>query len=158
MSSEQQNVSAQYEPDEILRLLRAQATLYSRLERLADKQRSLVAKDDAAPLLALLGDRQRLSSDLQKLAAHLEPIRQDWNRQHARLSLTQRREADDLLLDMRARLQRVMESDEQDARVLSGRKQAVAGILRETRASGAAMAAYRTAGPARVVERVNEAS
>ncbi len=51
-------------------------------------------------------------------------------------------EADRLLSIIQGRLKRVIDGDEQDARVLSARKQAVAGALRESHTIGEAMAAY----------------
>lgn len=158
MSTTGNNDAVECTADEIMNMLRSQATLYARLESFASKQRGLVARDDAAPLLSLLADRQKLSVDLQRLAQRLEPVRRDWERHHARLTPGQRQEADSLLSDMRRRLERVMESDEQDARVLSSRKQAVAGALRETHVGGAALSAYRAAAPSRKIDRVDEAS
>ena len=48
-----------------------------------------------------------------------------------------------MLNDSRVLLKNVMESDELDARVLSGRKQAVASVLRKTHSMGEAISAYR---------------
>lgn len=145
-------------PGEIMRLLRTQAALYDRLETFACKQRTLVSRDDTAPLLSLLADRQKLSLDLQRVAARLEPVRRDWQRHHARLAPAERVEADALLSTIRGRLKRVMERDAEDARVLSGRKQTIGGALRATQATGQALSAYRASGSARSVERLDEAS
>ncbi len=150
--------SIECDPDEVMVMLREQAALYGRLEAFAGKQRALVTQEDTAPLLSLLGSRQRLSVDLQRLATRLEPVRRAWGRFRERFTPDQRREADALLTDIRVRLKRVMERDAEDARVLSGRKQSISGALNATRAAGQAMSAYRASGPPRSLDRLDEAS
>ena len=130
--------------DGVLDLLREQASLYAKLESMATRQRSLVTEDDVGPLLGLLADRQRLSDQLTKLSTRLTPVRREWETYRRCLSPTQQDEADRLLSDAGGRLRRIIESDEQDARVLSGRKQAVATALQATHSTSQALQAYRT--------------
>ena len=130
--------------DGVLRLLREQASLYGRLESLASRQRSLVSGDDVGPLLSVLAERQKLSERLTQIATRLLPVRRDWETYRARFTPDERVEADRQLHEVGERLQRIIESDEQDSRVLSGRKQAVAAALRSTHVKGSAMTAYRT--------------
>jgi hypothetical protein len=130
---------------EVLRLLREQADLYVQLEALAARQQSLVSDDDVGPLLSVLADRQKLSARLTQVARRLAPLRRDWDRYRAALTPAERDEAEEKLRDASERLQRIIESDERDARVLSGRKQAVAAALRSTHVQGSAMTAYRSA-------------
>jgi len=130
-------------PDEVLGLLREQASLYVRLEAFASRQRKLITTDESGPLLSLLADRQKLSTELTRLAVKLEPIRRGWVEYRGRLSPPQRAEADGLVSDAAQRLQRVIESDEQDARLLSLRKHSVADGLRAAHATGHALQAYR---------------
>jgi len=147
------------EPEEILGLLREQSALYARLESFAARQRSLVREDDTAPLLSLLADRQRLSVELTRLATRLSTVRHDWSTFRERFSASQRTEADGLVSDVTQRLQRVIESDEKDARVLSLRKQNVATNLHATHRVGQAISAYRVpAGAAVGADRLDEAS
>ncbi len=134
---------ADYEADEVLRLLREQVALYTRLESFADRQRMLVSGDDPGRLLPLLADRQKLSLELRRVATRLEPVRRNWSGYRARLTPPQRREADHLLNDARARLGRVIEGDERDARILSVRKEAAAQTLRAIHSTGQAITAYR---------------
>ncbi len=129
-------------PEEILCLLREQASLYSKLDSLSTRQRSLVTGDDVGPLLTLLADRQRLSERLTRIAERLAPVRRDWGTYRDWLTPAQREEADRLLGESGQRLRRVIECDEHDARVLSGRKEAAARALRTTHATGRAVAAY----------------
>lgn len=126
-----------------IELLKTQVSLYTKLESLSSRQRSLVAADDVGPLLALLADRRRVSEQLTTIAKKLAPVRKNWSAHREGLSQDQRTEADRLLNDSRLRLKNVMESDELDARVLSGRKQAVASVLRKTHSMGEAISAYR---------------
>lgn len=129
--------------DGVLDLLREQASLYAKLESLAARQRLLVTEEDVGPLLGLLADRQRLSEKLTRLSTRLAPVRREWEACRRCLSPAQRDEADRLLGDAGGRLRRIIESDEQDARVLSGRKQAVATALQATHSTNQALRAYR---------------
>ncbi len=131
-------------PNAVLGLLREQASLYDRLERLAVRQRSLVTAEDAGPLLALLGERQKLSEGLTGLARRLEPVRRSWSTYRAQLPQPQQVEADCLWDDVRQRLGRIIDNDEQDARILSMRKQSVAKALRATQSTRQAISAYHT--------------
>jgi hypothetical protein len=130
--------------EEVLGLLRRQAALFLRLEQFASRQRTLVREDDAAPLLSLLADRQKLSAELTGIARQLAGVRAEWPAFRERLSGDQRAEADVLLRDSSLRLRRVMEGDETDARLLCVRRGAVADDLRVTHAAGEAVSAYRT--------------
>ena len=133
-------------PDRILELLGEQASLYARLETLAQRQRSLVAGDNVGPLLSLLADRQKLSQRLAQVAGALAPLRRGWTTYRKSLTASQRDQAERLLAESRERLCRIMESDDEDARILSGRKQAVAGALKATHATKQAIRAYHVPG------------
>jgi endonuclease/exonuclease/phosphatase (EEP) superfamily protein YafD len=144
--------------EDVLCLLREQAALYGRLELQAERQHRLVTRDDTETLLALLADRQRISVELQRLAQQFEPVRREWSSVHQSLSRDQRNEADSLLSEIKERLRRVMESDEQDARALSARKQSVATALRSTHTAGEAISAYRSAAGMNGADRLDEAT
>jgi hypothetical protein len=133
-------------PCEILALLREEAALYEKLHANAARQRSLVVGDDMEPLLASLADRQRLSVELTRIGTKLAPTRRDWPVHRARFTPSQLEEADRLLLTIKRSLRQVIESDEEDARLLNARKQAIAGKLRATHATGVALTAYRASG------------
>lgn len=129
--------------DRVLELLREQVSLYGRLVSFATRQRGLVSGEDTGPLLAMLADRRKLSQQLAEVGSRLAPVRQEWATFRDRLSNEQRSEAEQLLREAGERLHRVIASDEQDARVLSARKQSVAMALRKTHATGEAIQAYR---------------
>ncbi len=132
-----------HEAEDVLGLLRRQAALFARLEQFASRQRALVRADDAGPLLSLLADRQKLSTELTGIAAQLAPVRARWSAFREELGDSQRTEADGLLRDCSLRLRRVIEGDEADARVLSVKKHATASELRAAHATGEALSAYR---------------
>lgn len=123
-------------------LLREQACLYARLEQFASRQRRLVREEDSGPLLLLLADRQRLSTELTRVARRLAPVRAGWSSYRDGLSDSQRVEAEELIQEASASLRRVIESDEEDARLLAIRRQTVSDELRVTRTAGSAMSAY----------------
>ncbi len=128
--------------DDVLGLLRRQAHLFARLEQFAARQRSLVRADDTGSLLSLLADRQKLSAELARLAGLLAPIRKGWASFREGLGDAQRLEAERLVSDAARCLQRVIESDEQDARLLSVKKQGVSDELGRFHAAGDALTAY----------------
>ena len=131
-------------PGRVLDLLREQLSLYGKLETCASRQRPLIADEDAGPLLSLLAERQKVSVELADVAARLEPIRRSWEIHRRRFSSQERREADRLLTEIKGRLQRLVESDEEDTRLLSARKQAAAQALGATHSTGQALWAYRS--------------
>ncbi len=127
----------------VLSLLREQASMYGRLQAIADRQRALVANEDAGPLLSLLADRRKLSESLTQISDRLDPVRRAWSTYREQLAPPERAEAERLLRETSERLRRVIESDEEDVRVLCGRKQAVAEALRATHVTSQAISAYR---------------
>ncbi len=130
-------------PENVLDLLRRQDSLYTKLESVSSRQRSLITEDDVGPLLTLLMDRRKVSDQLHRLAGRLAPIRREWDGYRDRFTPAQRAEADRLLSQTGQRLRRLIQDDEQNAMVLSGRKQAVAEALRTTHSTSQAILAYR---------------
>jgi hypothetical protein len=134
-------------PAEIVSLFRDEAALYAKLEAYAERQRLLIAEEDTTPLLALLADRQKLSTALAVVGARLAPVRREWESWQVRLSADQRHEVERLARGTEECLRRVIDRDEQDARMLSARKQTAAQGMRTTHDAGAAISAYRTPVP-----------
>lgn len=143
----ERNVATAPACDDALAMLREQALLYAELEGLAKRQTDLVTHDDTGPLLTLLADRQRLSDRLVRLGARLAPVRENWASYRDGFSPSQRCQADRCLREASAALQRVLERDAQDARVLSGRKQTVVAALGRTHSTRQALSAYRSSAP-----------
>lgn len=141
---------------EVVGMLRRQASLFSRLEGFARRQRMLVVQEDTRPLLALLAERQKLSLELAQVSRQLAPVRENWNTFRESLTGTDREEAAGLLDAIRGCLARVIESDEQDARSLGVRKQMVRQSMQVSQTQGAAAGAYR-AGAVSSGRRLDEA-
>lgn len=141
---------------DVVPLLRRQASLFSRLEKFAMRQRILVVQEDTRPLLALLADRQKLSLELTMVSQQLAPVRKHWDSVRESLTEEARGEAAGLLEDIRDSLSRIIESDERDARALGVRKEMVRESLRASHVQGAAAGAYR-AGPGAAGARLDEA-
>ena len=133
-------------PENILSLLHEQVDLYAELAVYADEQRSLITMEDTGPLLAVLAKRQELSARLGDVVQRLEPVRRNWVTHRTRFDSTQRLEAEGLLADTRSRLRELIDRDEEDVRMLSARKQAVASAMRSTHSTGQALSAYRDDG------------
>ncbi len=141
-------------PEAVLALLDEQATLLRRLEVLANRQRELIATDDTRPLISLLGDRRKVMTSLAGVGGRIESARSDWVAYRERFSPHDAERADQLLREIGDRMKKVIESDEEDARLLSlKRKQAVQGIDSAV-ASQTAVTAYGAAEaqPSRVDE------
>ena len=130
-------------PERVLELLRRQEAVFCQLEGLSARQKQLVTGDDMGPLLDLLGERRQLSAELTAIMRELAPARRDWTSARGSLELSQRDVADRLMHHAGGRLRRLMESDEEDARKLSIRKQAVVQTLRSIGSAQHALGAYR---------------
>ena len=130
-------------PERLLNLLREQAALYAQLESLAGQQRTLISADDTGPLLSILARRRKLSSRLGTIAAGLEPIRRNWPEIRERLTSNLQIEAQNLWNESKQSISRLMEGDEQDARLLSARKETVRRELRATHSTAHAITAYK---------------
>jgi hypothetical protein len=127
----------------VMDLLHRQDELFGRLEGLAARQKDLITSEDMEPLVGLLACRQRLCTELSLVTRELAPIRRDWTAERLRLEIPQRREADELMSRAGDRIRRLMDCDEEDARKLSIRKQAVGQTLRAAGGAQQALNAYR---------------
>ncbi len=106
----------------LISLLRGQVGIYTRLEQLSGRQRDLIAAEDQQQLLTLLAERQKLVDELSALNQSLIPLREYWRANRQTVAASLRTEADQLLGRAGEILQRILDADEQDARILSARK------------------------------------
>jgi len=136
--------------DDVLPLLREQSSLYSKLEAVARKQRSLISLDDSRPLLDILAQRQKLTTELTMIAGKLKHVRDEWDAYAATLAAEDREEANSLVSGVKECLARLVEQDEEDARLLSAKREETACGLRATHTTAQAMTAYGA--PAGVTE------
>ena len=137
-------------PEAVSELLRREEAVFDHLEELAARQRELVVGSDMGLLLLLLDSRKKLSAELTAIERELAPIRKNWQWVRPALAPEARNRADELIGRAGERLRRLMESDEEDARKLSIRKQAVNQTLQMTGLTRHALSAYRPG-----VERTN---
>ncbi|MCP4249692.1 MAG: hypothetical protein GY778_21840 [bacterium] len=135
---------------EVMSLLRRQCALYRALKHLARRQRALITQEDSAPLLEVLGQRQKLTHDLVELNRHLAPYRDDWPVAREALDPGDRGEADRIVSEVSDLLKGIIEEDEHDARLLSARKSQTAAALQANQAERQTVSAYAAvaAGPA----------
>jgi hypothetical protein len=132
------------EPEVIMDLLHRQDAVFGRLEDLSARQESLVTDENMEPLLDLLGDRRRLSAELADITRELAHARRHWTSVRLCLAPDLREAADGLIHRAGRRLHWLMQRDEEDARKLSIRKQAVTRTLRATGSASDALNAYRS--------------
>jgi hypothetical protein len=126
----------------LVTLLEHQRTLHRQLRILSDRQRSLVAEDDAETLLRLLSERQRLVDGLVNLNARLAPYRAQWTNFYGSLDEQRRRQVALLLEEVNGSLAAILQSDGRDSATLTAKQQSMAGRLAAFDAGSRASAAY----------------
>ncbi|MEE9295969.1 MAG: hypothetical protein V3W34_13535 [Phycisphaerae bacterium] len=122
--------------------LECQLELYGRLKRLVERQRSLITAEDPSQLLALLAERDRVTSELSTLAKQLGPLREVWERVRVNMSADRRRRAAGLIQEVQKQLQDINATDADDVKLLEVRKRRVAAEMQRVGARGAMLSAY----------------
>lgn len=138
----------QLDAELLVTLLEHQRTLHRQLRVLSDRQRSLVAEDDAETLLRLLSERQRLVDGLVNLNARLAPYRAQWTHFYESLDEDCRRRVALLLEEVNGSLAAILKSDGKDTATLTAKQQSIAGRLAAFDAGSRASAAYGKASTA----------
>jgi hypothetical protein len=131
-------------------VLRQQIELLRRLDALSQSQRTLVDGDDVEPLLALMGERQQIVDDLEKVHERSKPLRQRFDEGAGALPAHAAARLRDALDEASRIAQAIMRRDAKDQERLQARKKAAAGELAELAGAKRAMNAYagdRTAPP-----------
>ena len=123
-------------------LLRRQRDLHRGLQRMATRQRRLVHEDDPGSLLSLLNDRRALTDSLLEVGRQLAPVRENWATVRESRAPADRTEADGIIAEVNRLLEQIIDSDDEDARLLSARKAQVAGKVTSVRTDRQAAAAY----------------
>ena len=113
----------------LIHLLSQQRLLYCQLHELSQKQSSLVDGSDPEMLLRLLAGRQRIIDRLSAIDRELEPIRADWQRIAQALPITQREEAQRLVMEVQEILGDILARDERDTKMLSHHQQQISGQI-----------------------------
>lgn len=143
-------------PSSVLRMLDMQAALFHRLENLSRRQGDLIIRDDAGPLLALLNERRQVTSDLLELGQRLGPVRRAWAAYRGRLEGEDADRADKLVAQISERMERVIQRDEADARILAQRKSQAGSAIGEVAASQHVISAYASRAAPRRLDEVHE--
>jgi hypothetical protein len=138
--SEVTNVGEQGE--QLVGLLEEQRNCYEQLKRLAERQRRLIADQDAESLLKILAERQRLVDRLGELNKALQPYRQEWADTYAQLAPQRREHVRQLLDEINVLLGSILIADAEDSRLLAAKKSNVADRLKQTASAKTANAAY----------------
>ncbi len=126
--------------------LQQQASLCSRLGQLARRQRELVSKEDTQSLIALLGDRQKLTDDLTTMYEGFGTLQEQWDNVKHTLDQGDRQHAETLINAVRSTIHNVIESDVKDAGLLEVRKRGVADALQAVPTGKAVLSAYGAPG------------
>jgi hypothetical protein len=126
----------------LISLLRRQVTVYTSLEQLSRRQRDLIAAEDQQQLLTLLAERQKLVDELSGLNQALVPLQEGWRTHRQTVAPTARAEVDRLVRRAGEILQRILATDERDARILSARKSQTATQVAALAQGQQAFAAY----------------
>lgn len=132
----------QLDAGQLVTLLEHQRTLHRQLRILSDRQRSLVAEDDAETLLRLLSERQRLVDGLVNLNARLAPYRSQWTHFYGSLDEDCRHRVASLLEEVNGSLAAILQSDGKDTATLTARQHSITGQLAAFDAGSRASAAY----------------
>jgi hypothetical protein len=146
MDEKRTNATSEHEPD-WFDLLQRQATLYERLTACAARQRAMIESDRVDPLLGLLAERKKITTELMGLSTDLAPVRTRWEPFCAELNEAERSRARGLMDRARGSLKQLLALDEEDARLLRAKKAATARSMAALRGGAGAMSAYRSAGP-----------
>lgn len=129
---------------DLLALLAEQCALCRELTGLKDRQRALIAADQAEELLEVLGRRQGIIDRLGALGRRMRPYQQRWSEVRSVLGPEVSRQVDEMLLEVHGHLAGILEGDKADAELLASRRQATGrdmSRLKRTRLAGAAYAA-----------------
>lgn len=127
---------------QIVPVLETIESLYAELDAMGDRQRTLVDAEDPAPLLALLGERQRVVDELRAADDRFRPLGARLERERAGLSPEERERVDACLEGIAAIAARVRDRDEETQGQLAQRRDSIAAELSGLSKSRTARAAY----------------
>lgn len=130
--------------NDLLAVLVEQCALCRELTGLGERQRLLIAANQAEELLQVLGQRQGIIERLGALSQRIRPYQQNWPQVRSALGQETRQRVDEMVSEVNSHLANVMEGDRADAELLASRRQATGEDvmrLKATRLAGAAYAA-----------------
>ena len=110
------------ENDAVITALRSQLDCYRKLAKLAEIQHEHVRQGRTEQLLDVLGARQSVLKEIADYEHVIAPAKRQWEDYAAKLTTEGRQEAEALLAETRALLERITSADRDDALVLQQRK------------------------------------
>jgi len=145
--------------NDLLAVLVEQCALCRELTGLGERQRLLIAANQAEELLQVLGQRQGIIERLGALSQRIRPYQQNWPQVRLALGQETRQRVDEMVSEVNSHLANVMEGDRADAELLASRRQATGEDvmrLKATRLAGAAYAASQQGSSVSHVECTDE--
>ncbi len=132
----------------IVEALDRQLALFRRLDTLSRRQRDVVNAGDTDQLLGVLGERQEVIEQLERLGEQLRPVRRGWDSMLERLPTNRRAEVRERLDALAELAAAIASRDEADRRVLEERRGAIAGEVNTLGRARGAAGAYAAPEPA----------
>lgn len=128
----------------LVALLKKQQAIYQQLRQLSDQQATLIDQGQPEPLLALLGQRQKLIDDAAGLNTQLDPYRRGWTSLWAGLGDADRQTIGNLVRDVQDLLGAIVQQDERDRQALQEAKGRVGAEMQKLSRGAGAVNAYRS--------------
>ena len=127
---------------ELLAMLDVQKKLYNNLLVLAQSQQELIVTDVPEALLRVLADRQKVLSKITSVDKDLRVFKENRDEMMSSYSESERNQVNVLLEDIEGILREVLESDQRDAQMLSGKKDEVAKEIKKVKSGSRYNKAY----------------
>lgn len=118
--------------DPIILAMEQQVECYRLLVKLAEAQHAHVQQSEPDALLEVLRRRQEMLDRIEALEKTLAPARKQWAGYVEKLDAPRRAQAERLVAETRAMLERITESDRDDAMVLQQQKLSVGRQMTQT--------------------------
>ncbi len=134
------------EASDLVQLLERQRALCARLKHIGRHQRTLIAQNDPAPLLALLAERQKVTAELVALGSRLKHVAENTGGTASR-DPKHRQRAQALLAEVQESMRQIMGADTEDVKRLTVRKNAVSSALRSVPTHKQMLSAYGPPAP-----------
>lgn len=111
---------------EVLDLLKQEASLCAELAALRSRQRALIDAGQAEQLLEVLAAKQRTISGITAVEEHLRPLKTDWQTRRADFPTAQRIAITDAFRGVREQLEDLITKETEDAEALAAQKDSAA--------------------------------
>lgn len=140
------NPSSGFDLANLLSLLEKQRSLYQSLGDLSRQQAGVIADGRADVLLGILASRQKFIDQIAVVNTELEPYRQRWDANWAKMDAAQRSSVSGLVKQVQQLLGDIVEQDERDRNALAQSRNRVQAELQKLNRTSGAINAYRATG------------